>query len=108
MLNAAGIDGPRGGAWSASTINGNWTRGTGILNNELYIGRLTWNRLAYVKDPETGRRRSRPRGDAERVVTEVPEQRIIDQTYRAGSPVCWCRRLVPWSISLKIRRLSTR
>ena len=26
-------------------------RGTGILNNELYIGRLVWNRLRYVKDP---------------------------------------------------------
>ena len=26
-------------------------RGTGILNNELYIGRLVWNRLRYVEDP---------------------------------------------------------
>ena len=51
-LNGEGIAGPRGGAWSASTINGNRTRGTGILNNELYIGRLVWNRLAYIKDPE--------------------------------------------------------
>ncbi len=35
------------------------TRGTGILNNELYIGRLVWNRLRYVKDPATGKRVSR-------------------------------------------------
>lgn len=27
-------------AWSFSTISGNWKRGTGVLNNELYIGRL--------------------------------------------------------------------
>jgi hypothetical protein len=26
-----------------------------LLNNELYIGRLVWNRLRYVKDPQTGR-----------------------------------------------------
>ncbi len=31
---------PRGGTWSASTISGNRRHGTGILNNELYIGCL--------------------------------------------------------------------
>ena len=58
-LNTASIVGPRGGAWSASTINGSRERGTGILNNELYVGKLVWNRLRYSKDPDTGRRRSR-------------------------------------------------
>ena len=58
-LNARRIPAPRGGAWSASTLNGNRARGTGILNNEMYIGRLVWNRLSYAKDPETGKRRSR-------------------------------------------------
>ncbi|NPD70452.1 recombinase family protein, partial [Acetobacteraceae bacterium] len=53
-LNACSVPGPRGGAWSSSTINGNSARGTGILNNELYIGRLVWNRLTYLKDPDTG------------------------------------------------------
>ena len=78
-LNAEGIAGPRGGAWSQSTLNGNRARGSGILNNELYVGRLVWNRLAYVKDPDSGRRRSRPRGGEEQIVTEVPDLRIIDQ-----------------------------
>ncbi|MGI4801263.1 MAG: recombinase family protein [Janthinobacterium lividum] len=77
-LNAEATLGPRGGAWSPSTINGNSARGTGILNNELYIGRLIWNRLSYAKDPDTGRRRSRPHAAAEQVVTEVPELRIIN------------------------------
>ncbi len=27
-------------------INGNRKRGTGILNNELYVGFLVWNRLS--------------------------------------------------------------
>jgi len=37
------------GSWRDSTISGNHKRGTGILNNELYIGRLVWNRLSYIK-----------------------------------------------------------
>jgi site-specific DNA recombinase len=39
-LNAEGVRGPSGEAWGASTIHGNPKRGTGILNNELYLGRL--------------------------------------------------------------------
>ena len=31
----------------------------GILNNELYIGRLVWNRQRYVKHPDTGKRLAR-------------------------------------------------
>ena len=49
-LNKRNIPGPAGKAWGPSTINGNWRRGTGILNNELYIGRLVWNRLAYIEE----------------------------------------------------------
>ena len=78
-LNNAKIPAPRGGAWTASTINGNRARGTGILNNELYFGRLIWNRLTYVKDPETSRRRSRPRATREQVTTDVPELRIVPE-----------------------------
>lgn len=44
-LNAEGVPGPTGKGWSASTIHGNPKRGTGILNNALYIGKLVWNRL---------------------------------------------------------------
>ena len=44
-LNAEGMPGPSGRTWGPSTIHGNRQRGTGILNNELYIGRLVWNRL---------------------------------------------------------------
>lgn len=58
-LNKEGVAGPSGKGWGASTIYGNRQRGTGILNNELYIGRLVWNRLRYIKDPDTGRRVSR-------------------------------------------------
>jgi site-specific DNA recombinase len=54
-------------------------RGTGILRNELYVGRLVWNRLRYLKDPASGKRRSRPNPPSAWVVEEVPELRIIEQ-----------------------------
>jgi site-specific DNA recombinase len=78
-LNRERITGPRGGEWDASTINGNAARGTGILNNELYIGRLVWNRLRYIKDPSTGKRISRLNEPDRWIVQEVPELRIIPQ-----------------------------
>ena len=78
-LNAEGHRGPLSGAWSPSTINGNWERGTGILNNELYIGRLIWNRLRYIKDPSTGKRVSRLNPESEWVLQNVPDLRIIEQ-----------------------------
>jgi len=77
-LNREGVQGPSGHAWGPSTIHGNPRRGTGILNNELYIGRLVWNRLRNIKDPETGKRVSRLNPEGEWVIQEVPELRIID------------------------------
>ena len=78
-LNGEGIRGPHGAAWGPSTINGNATRGTGILNNELYIGRLVWNRLRYVKDPSTGRRRSKLNPTSAHIVRDVPHLRVVRQ-----------------------------
>jgi DNA invertase Pin-like site-specific DNA recombinase len=87
-LNREKVPGPRGAAWGQSTINGNAERGTGILNNELYIGRLVWNRLRYIKDPATGRRVSRPNQADKVITTEVPELRIVDdELWQAVKPV---------------------
>src|SRR5262249_58147868 len=66
-LNAARVPGPRGMGWTASTIHGNRQRGTGLLNNEMYVGRLVWNRQRFVKDPDTGRRRAQPNPPPERL-----------------------------------------
>jgi site-specific DNA recombinase len=76
-LNKRDVPGPRGVPWGASTIYGNWRRGTGILNNELYVGRLVWNRQRFVKDPEMDRRQARPNPEGEWVVEEVPALRIV-------------------------------
>jgi site-specific DNA recombinase len=77
-LNAEGIPSPRGGQWNASTINGSRQRRNGILNNELYLGRITYNRQRFIKDPDSGKRRSRLNPKHEWIVTDVPALRIID------------------------------
>jgi site-specific DNA recombinase len=85
-LNRDGIAPPRaaegeqGGAWSFSTISGNWKRGTGILNNELYVGKLIWNRQRFIKDPDTGKRQARPTPPEAWITEEVGHLRIIDDT----------------------------
>jgi site-specific DNA recombinase len=77
-LNAERCPGPGSATWNPSTIHGNPARGTGILNNELYVGRLVWSRLRYVKDPDTGKRVSRPNPSSAWVTTDVPQLRIVD------------------------------
>jgi site-specific DNA recombinase len=84
-LNREGIAGPFGGAWSPSTIYGNHQRGTGILNNELYVGRLVWNRLRYMKNPDTGKRVSRLNPTSEWMSKDVPGLRIVpDEIWTAA------------------------
>jgi len=73
------VDHPSGALQGSSTIYGNRQRGTGILNNELYIGRQVWNRLRYTKDPSTGKRVSRMNNEKDWVITDVPDLRIVDQ-----------------------------
>ncbi|MFT4077520.1 MAG: recombinase family protein, partial [Asticcacaulis sp.] len=79
QLNAEKIPGPQGQAWLHTSIRGHNERGTGIINNELYVGRQIWNRMRYLKDPSTGRRVSRMNPKEEWIVSDVPHLRIIDQ-----------------------------
>ncbi len=84
-LNQDGVGGPFGGTWSPSTIHGNSKRGTGILNNELYVGRMVWNRLRYMKNPDTGKRISRLNPAAEWITREIPSLRIVsDELWNAA------------------------
>ena len=82
-LNAEGVPAPRHKAekpkfWKQNTIDGNRQRGTGILNNELYIGKRVWNRLRYSKHPTTDKRVSRLRNPAEWRRHDAPGLRIVD------------------------------
>lgn len=76
-LNREGVPPPRGRSWNASTINGNMQRGTGILQNELYAGRLVWNRVRMIKDPDSGKRVSRPNPKSAWQTAAVPDLAII-------------------------------
>lgn len=78
-LNAEGIPGPCGREWAASTINGHRSRGTGIVNNELYVGIQVWDRRKFMKDPTTGARAARMNSGTAVTRVEVPHLRIVDQ-----------------------------
>jgi hypothetical protein len=91
-LNREGVSGPQGSKWGLSTIHGNPKRGVGILNNELYVGKLVWNRLRYINDPDTGKRVSRLNPESEWVIQDVPELRIVEQDVwrpRRNASVGW-------------------
>ena len=77
-LNAEGVPGPRGSKrWNPSTIHGNAERGLGILHNELYVGRMVWNRQRWLVDPATGTRVSRMNPKDEWITRDVPKLRIL-------------------------------
>lgn len=78
-LNRRGIASPAGGRWNASTIYGSGTRANGILRNQLYIGRIVYNRQAFENHPDTRRRSSRLNDTSAWVTADAPELRIIDQ-----------------------------
>jgi site-specific DNA recombinase len=81
-LNKEGVPGPTGKGWTASTIIGNRKRGTGVLNNQLYIGKRIWNRLNYRRDPNTRKRVSQLNPKEDWIIVDVPELRIIeDETW---------------------------
>lgn len=77
-LNRERVPAPRGPRWSAITVNGNAGRGTGMLLNELYAGRIVWNKVRMVKDPATGKRVSRPNKPDQFKIAEAPHLAIVD------------------------------
>lgn len=84
-LNARRIPAPRGERWNASTINGNATRGNGIILNDLYNGRIVWNRVRMIKDPSTGKRISRPNAKAEHKTADAARLKIVDDELWAAA-----------------------
>ena len=76
-LNAEGITPQRGSEWNQSTILGNRRRGTGIINNELYIGQQIWGKQSFSRDPDTGRTNGRLNDESTWVRADVPHLRII-------------------------------
>ncbi len=84
-LNEDGIPGPKGRLWTDSVLRGHAKCGTGLINNELYIDRLVWNRQRFMKNPDTGKRVARINPPEEWIVAEVPELRIVDDELRQAA-----------------------
>ena len=77
-LNRRGIRSPRGGTWASSAIYGDAQDGSGVLNNELYIGTQVWNRREWRKHPDSGRRTYVRRPESEWIRTRSEGWRIVD------------------------------
>ena len=78
-LNQERIAGPRGRHWNASTIAGSRVRRNGVLQNELYNGIIVWNRQRFIKDPDTGKRVSRPNPRDQWMTADAEQLRIVDK-----------------------------
>ena len=79
---------------SSGGAYGHAKRGTGILNNELNGGRMVWNRLCYVKNPDTGKRVSRLDPQSEWIAANVPHLRILpDELWSAAKAGRRCERV---------------
>ncbi|MTV16766.1 MULTISPECIES: recombinase family protein [Bradyrhizobium] len=92
-LNKRGVRPPRGRQWNASTINGNASRGGGLILNDLYRGQIVWNKVRMVKDPTTRKRLSRPNTKEQYKAVEAPHLRIVDDaTWMAAQAIKAARR----------------
>jgi hypothetical protein len=86
-LNAEAVPSPgsswertvrRKAGWLASAIHGDAKRGTGILNNEAYAGRVVWNRVRWVRSAsDSSKRRCVVNPSSEWVVRQEERLRIV-------------------------------
>lgn len=80
-LNKRQVRSP-GASWKGRAINrsdGRWMVPAlnALLQNELYIGRVIWNRSQWVKDPETGKRTRRERPESEWIIHDRPDLAVV-------------------------------
>ena len=92
-LNKRGMRPARDRLWNASTIDGNVSRGGGMILNDLYAGRIGRNKVRMIKDPVTRKRISRPNPKEQYKRVEVSHLRIVDdETFRRAQAVKVDRR----------------
>jgi site-specific DNA recombinase len=79
-LNARGIPAP-GANWKrvSRRADAKWLQSAVrvILHNDTYLGRFTWNRSQWLKDPDSGQRVRRERPSSEWIVRDAPELRLV-------------------------------
>lgn len=66
-----------GGLWKRTAIMGSADKGEGILRNEVYTGKLIFNKSNVVRDPVTNRKRQILNPPSEWIKQEVPHLRIV-------------------------------
>lgn len=64
--------------WCVSALYGSPAKGSGVLNNELYVGRYIWNRSQWSKDPDTRKRVRADRPRSEWKMEAREDLRIVD------------------------------
>ena len=68
---------PRGDYWRVSTIIGSKKDFRGILNNEIYIGKYTWNKTSSRRNPENGKKKRILKETDKWISILKPELKII-------------------------------
>ena len=84
QLNTEGVPGLSGHAWRDTMMRGHAQRGTGILRNEPYIGRLVRNRQTFVRDPASARRVSRANAPLQMIAIDMLDLQPQRAATRAG------------------------
>lgn len=79
ILNMQNIPSQQGGKWATTTLIGQVDRKSGLLRQTLYKGVLTFNRMMYRKNPDTGKRQSFIRPESEWIQVPAPELAIVDE-----------------------------
>lgn len=86
-LNRQGVPAPgmnnrrhstRPSAWNTTSLHGNHVLGTGLLQNQIYVGQVVWNRRRREQNPDTGIRVYVLRDPKEWITKPAPLLRIID------------------------------
>lgn len=88
-LNVEGVPSPgsswnrterRRAGWLSSAIAGDIARGVGILNNELYTGRVVWNKTRWIRSAtDSKKRRCVPNPQSEWIVSNDESLRIVPE-----------------------------
>src|SRR5262249_50673393 len=79
-LTRDGIPTPRGNPeWNQNTIAARSKGKGGMIDCQLYAGKLVWNVNRSVLNPHTGRKIQRLNKSDDVMVTDVPALRIVDQ-----------------------------
>jgi hypothetical protein len=76
-LNLEDIPSPSGGRWTNSSILGTRSRGSGILCNNIYRGKLIYGRMRKTSNPLTKKRSDLIKPEDDWIVTKVPHLRIV-------------------------------